>query len=49
MEAVYILWTVIEKSREKKGDLHMVFVHLEKAYDTTWRSNLMGSREEICS
>ena len=33
MEAIYLLRRVIEKYREKKRDIHMVFIDLEKAYD----------------
>ena len=34
MEAIYLLRRVIEKYREKKRDIHMVFIDLEKAYDS---------------
>ena len=33
MEAIYLLRRVIEKYKEKKRDIHMVFIDLEKAYD----------------
>ncbi|CAL5426828.1 unnamed protein product [Camellia sinensis] len=33
MEAIYLLKRIIEKYREKKRDIHMVFINLEKAYD----------------
>ena len=32
MEAIYLLRTLIEKYREKKKNLHMVFIDLEKVY-----------------
>ena len=33
MKAIYLLRRVIEKYREKKRDIYMVFINLEKAYD----------------
>ncbi|GMP39534.1 hypothetical protein CsSME_00010329 [Camellia sinensis var. sinensis] len=33
MEAIYFLRKVIEKYREKKRGIHMIFIDLEKAYD----------------
>ncbi|GMP83986.1 hypothetical protein CsSME_00037701 [Camellia sinensis var. sinensis] len=37
MEAIYFLRRVIEKYREKKRDIHMVFIDLEKSYDRVSR------------
>ena len=33
MEAIFLIRQVIERYREKKKNLHMVFIDLEKAYD----------------
>ena len=33
MEVIYLLKRVIEKYREKKRDIHMVFIDLKKVYD----------------
>ena len=33
MEAIFLIRQVMERYREKKNDLHMVFIDLKKAYD----------------
>ena len=38
MEAIFLIRQVMERYREKKNDVHMVFINLEKAYDKIQRN-----------
>ena len=42
-EAIHLLRRVVEKHRERNKDLHMVFIDLEKAYDSIQQSVVWDS------
>ncbi|XP_070054286.1 secreted RxLR effector protein 78-like [Nicotiana tomentosiformis] len=39
-EAIHIILRLVERYRDRKKDLHMVFIHLKKAYDKVCRKVL---------
>jgi hypothetical protein len=42
LEAIYLLRQMIEYHRERKKDLHIVYIDMEKAYDKVPREVLGG-------
>jgi hypothetical protein len=42
MEVIFLITQFMERCREQKKDMHMVFIDLEKAYDNVTRNDMCG-------
>jgi Reverse transcriptase (RNA-dependent DNA polymerase) len=46
MEAIFLIKQLMERHREQKNDLHMIFIDLEKAYDKLSRNIMWWALEK---
>lgn len=45
IEAIYLVRCLMEKYQERRKDLYMIFIHLEKAYDSAPRELIWSCLE----